>query len=228
MLAITLREIEPLLIFRGARRDAVSLAELWRTLKTTLRPEAVLRRLFRQTDLATLRALEGRLPELPIAAVVSRAPQLQQTWVRKNVDLIQVEPRVRRAVEQVLAQPLDRGLRVEEIKAELTEQFGFEARRAELIARDQTLKLAGELQEARQTQAGIKRYVWTTSADERVRHDHAELDGKVFEWSNPPIVNASEVARGRPPRREHPGGDFQCRCNADPIFDDPPEPQVEE
>jgi SPP1 gp7 family putative phage head morphogenesis protein len=217
LLAVTLREIEPILLARGARRDAVSLAELWRTLRATLRPQAILRRLFQQVDRATLNSLERRLPELPIAAVVSRGPMLAESWVRQNVDLIRVEARVQRAVESVLAQPLDRGLRVEEIKAQLSEQFGFEARRAELIARDQTLKLAGQLQEARQTQAGIKRYVWTTSADERVRKDHADLDGKIFSWDAPPVVDK------RTGRRAHPGGDFQCRCNADPVLDEPEE-----
>jgi SPP1 gp7 family putative phage head morphogenesis protein len=213
--AIVMREINPLLLRYGARRDAVSLSELWRLLRDRLRPEAVLRRLFGQVERETLNSLERRLPQLRIPAVVANGQQLAEQWVRRNIDLIKVEPRIQRAIGEVLAQPLDRGLRVEEIRAQLIERFGIEERRAQLIARDQTLKLAGQLQEERQTQAGIRRYVWTTSDDERVRPDHAELDGTIQSWDDPPVIDR------RTGRRGHPGDDFQCRCNADPILDEP-------
>ncbi len=220
MAAIVLREIEPILLAKGAKRDAVSLPELWRTLHSTLRPQAILKRLFNQVNAETDRALAARLPTLPIAAVVSNGAQLEERWIRKNVDLIQVEPRVQRAVEHVLSKPLAEGVRVEDLKQQLQERLGIEARRAELIARDQTLKLAGQLQQARQTQAGIRRYVWTTSEDERVRPDHAKLDGTVQSWDSPPIVDS------RTGRRAHPGGDFQCRCNSDPVLEEFSEPNI--
>jgi SPP1 gp7 family putative phage head morphogenesis protein len=208
-------EIDDLLIARGVRRDAVSIRELFRLLTSRLNPRAILRRLFGQVDLEQSRALREQLPTVPLPAVVSNGGGLQEAWVRRNTDLIQAEASVQRAVEKVLAQPLDQGVRVEEIRAELQKELGISKRRAQLIARDQTLKLAGQLAEARQTQAGIRRYVWTTSADERVRPDHAELDGQVIEWDSPPVVDK------RTGRRGHPGDDFQCRCTADPILDDP-------
>lgn len=207
--------IVPILLARGARRDAVSLSELWQTLQTTQRPKAVLTKLFNQVNAETDRALAARLPGLPIAAVVRNGAQLEEQWIRKNTDLLVAGPRVQRAVEAVIAQPLDRGLSVREIQKQLETKLGVEARRAELIARDQTLKLAGQLQQARQTGAGIRRYVWTTSEDERVRPDHAKLDGTIQSWDAPPVVDQ------RTGRRAHPGGDFQCRCSPDPILDDP-------
>jgi SPP1 gp7 family putative phage head morphogenesis protein len=216
--SIALRELEPLLIHQlGARKDAASLSDLWRRLRSTLRPEAILRRLFQQVNADVTASLERRLPELPLASVVSNGAQLREAWVARNADLIKVEPRLQRAIEEVLSAPLERGVRVEEIRKQLQERFGIEERRAQLIARDQTLKLAGQLQEERQTQAGIKRYVWTTSDDERVREDHAALDGTIQEWANPPVVDK------RTGRRGHPGDDFQCRCSADPILDEPEE-----
>ncbi len=96
------------------------------------------------------------------------------------------------------------GLRHEELSAKLEAAFGVSQARADLIARDQTLKLAGDLTHIRQTQAGITSYVWTTSGDERVREEHAVLDGETFEWRSPPEVG-------------HPGQDFNCRCTAYPI-----------
>ncbi len=222
LMAVVLAEINDLLIARGARRDAraarldaVSLAELFRLITSRLRPEAILRRLFGQIERESAQALRRQLPGLPIPEVISNGARLQEAWVSRNVDLIKVEDPIKKTIERVLAQPLDRGVRVEEVREQLREEFGFSKRRAQLIARDQTLKLSGQLQEARQTQVGITRYVWTTSDDERVRPRHEDLNGTVQLWAEPPIVDL------RTGRREHPGGDFQCRCTADPILDDP-------
>jgi SPP1 gp7 family putative phage head morphogenesis protein len=54
--------------------------------------------------------------------------------------------------------------------------------------------------------------MWSTSHDRRVRDSHKELNGRVFTWDNPPIV---DPARGR---RAHPGQDYGCRCVAVPVM----------
>ena len=54
-------------------------------------------------------------------------------------------------------------------------------------------------------QAGITdQYVWRTRRDERVRSSHRMNDGRVFLWSDPPAT-------------EHPGEDYNCRCEAVPF-----------
>lgn len=95
------------------------------------------------------------------------------------------------------------GLRVEVLRDRLLERGDVSESRAELIARDQTLKLAGAINEARQKDAGLTYFVWSTSNDERVRPEHAALDNQVFDWSALPEPGA-------------PGQDFQCRCVAIP------------
>lgn len=214
LLAEVLAEVDDLLIARGVRRDAVSIREIFRTLTSRLNPQAILRRLFAQVDREQSDALRRQLPTIAIPAVLSNGAVLQEAWVRRNTDLIVAEDPIKRAVEKVLAQPLDQGVSVSEIRKELQREVGISKRRAQLIARDQTLKLQAQLTEARQKQVGIRRYVWTTSNDERVREDHAALDGQVIEWASPPIVDR------RTGRRAHAGEDFQCRCTADPILDD--------
>jgi SPP1 gp7 family putative phage head morphogenesis protein len=131
----------------------------------------------------------------------------------------------------VIADPLNEGRSVRDISKLLQEQAGYSKSRAELTARDQTLKLYGQIQEERQQKAGITKYVWTTSQDERVRPDHADLDGTVQAWDDPPVVDK------RTGRRGHPGFDYQCRCTAVPVLDDddleaggappPPEPVMQ-
>jgi SPP1 gp7 family putative phage head morphogenesis protein len=79
--------------------------------------------------------------------------------------------------------------------------------RARLIARDQIGKLYGQINAKRQTALGIKRFIWRTSHDERVRDEHEALDGEVFAYDDPP----SEGLPGEP---------IQCRCYAEPVLDD--------
>jgi len=109
-------------------------------------------------------------------------------------------------VRDVFDDPDNVGLRVEELKSQLLERGSVSESRAELIARDQTLKVNGAITQIRQENAGIDRYVWSTSLDERVRESHAALEGQTFEWSSPPDVG-------------HPGQDFQCGCVAVPVIE---------
>jgi SPP1 gp7 family putative phage head morphogenesis protein len=106
-------------------------------------------------------------------------------------------------VRDVISDPSNFGLRVEELRDQLIDRGNVNESRATLIARDQTLKLNGAITEARQTSAGVDSYVWSTSQDERVRESHQELEGQRFSWDSPPEVG-------------HPGQDFQCRCVAIP------------
>ena len=73
------------------------------------------------------------------------------------------------------------------------------------ITRDQTSKALGNLDQVRQTGAGITEYRWSTSEDEAVRPSHKALNGRRFSWGEPPSVG-------------HPGQDIMCRCVAIPIM----------
>lgn len=88
--------------------------------------------------------------------------------------------------------------------------------RAMLIARDQSSKLNAALTRARHEEVGIKKYMWSTSGDERVRESHAEKDGQIFEYTNPPADTG------------HPGHDVNCRCVQIPVLDDIVKPESSE
>lgn len=92
-------------------------------------------------------------------------------------------------------------------------------KRAELVARDQTLKLYGNLARIRQTSAGVERYVWRTARDERVRPEHASREGETFSWDDPPVEDDYDGAPGQP---------INCRCVPEPVFDDLPDDEPEE
>jgi SPP1 gp7 family putative phage head morphogenesis protein len=103
------------------------------------------------------------------------------------------------------------GLRVESLAAKLQERFEVSDSKAALIARDQTLKLNGQITKTRQQTVGVTQYVWTTSNDERVREEHAALEGTTQDWSDPPVTNSYGDTN-------HPGEDYQCRCTAFPLL----------
>ena len=104
------------------------------------------------------------------------------------------------------------GTRVEEIAAALQEQTGITDRHAALVARDQVLKLNGQVTEQRHQEAGVTEYIWRTSEDERVRESHRALDGTKHRYDQPPV----QSAKGE---RANPGQFFQCRCTMEPIIE---------
>lgn len=104
--------------------------------------------------------------------------------------------------------------RVEDISKRIQDSFGVTKSKGDLLARDQVLQLNADLTKTRQTNAGITKYIWTTSNDERVRPDHAELDGTVQSWAAPPVVDEKSGRTGNP------GDDYQCRCIAFPVLEE--------
>lgn len=103
------------------------------------------------------------------------------------------------------------GMRVEDLAKKISERLDVTKSKATMLARDQTMKLGGQLTRLRQTQAGIDRFEWSTSGDERVRPEHEELDGEEFAWSDPPDAGDGPAI---------PGDDPCCRCVAIPVLPD--------
>lgn len=134
-------------------------------------------------------------------------------FVRQNVDLIKsVTNDQLERVRQTTMTNIRGGVRVESLQKQLAKGFEVTESRAALIARDQTLKFYGELNESRNEAAGVEEYIWDTSNDERVRDDHAALHGEKFRWDDPPVVDQ------RTGRTANPGQDYQCRCVAIPVI----------
>lgn len=135
----------------------------------------------------------------------------RSVWVQENLNYIrsirrQFLDRIRQDMGEMILNAQGKQLRAAEL-SEMIQDIAHNARnRADLIARDQIGKLNGRLTQLRQQSAGIGRYEWSTSRDERVRASHAEREGKIFSWDNPPPDG-------------HPGMPIRCRCVAIPVID---------
>lgn len=118
-----------------------------------------------------------------------------------------------------VAENLASGARPDRLSKVLEAEFGIAQRKARTIADAETSILVSRFRQRRFQALGSKSYVWETSGDEKVRPTHGEsnnhrvLNGREFEWANPPVV---DTASGR---RRHPGEDYgPCRCVARPVL----------
>ena len=139
---------------------------------------------------------------------------LVSSFTEKNVALIKSIPdQFLSKVEQMVRTTVERGVSTETLTSQIYDQFDVTKSRAHLIARDQISKYNSSLHEMRQKSAGVTKYIWSTSKDERVRTLHQELDGKTFSWDDPPISGTSG-------ERFPPGFPINCRCVALPILEE--------
>lgn len=208
-IARVMRDIVPGIVRQDATEDDID--AILASLDDPELSKKLMEEAFKSVDKASSDDL--RVIGVQTESVVRNAEALQAEWLRQSTDLIRATEDVRRRVERILKDPVSEGRSVDDIKKLLIEEAGYAASRAELTARTVTLQTYGKIQEQRQRDAGFTHYVWTTSLDERVREDHAALDGTVQAWDDPPIVDK------RTGRRGHPGSDFQCRCSAVPYVD---------
>lgn len=103
------------------------------------------------------------------------------------------------------------GRRFESVAKDIQERLGVTSRRADLIARDQSLSLNAQIAKSKQEAAGISEYIWTSAGDAKVRDLHTVLDGQRFKFSEPPVSSA-DGSRG------HPGEPINCRCTQYPVI----------
>lgn len=134
-----------------------------------------------------------------------------QEWVEYNVSLIKTIPEDSLdKMRDIVYEGYTKGKTTTRIIKDIQRVYGASRRRAELIARDQTAKINGQIQKAQQEDAGITEYIWYTVGDSRVRRSHSSLNGKKFSWNDPPVNDDG--------RKCHPGEDYQCRCIGRPVF----------
>lgn len=159
-----------------------------------------------------------------VKTVIGVDPLINEPWlqpmlaatVKDNLALASsLTQKFRAEAEGVFTAALRQGVRAEALEDEVRSGLLADIRaradvadsRATLIARDQVSKLNGALTQRRQEAIGVTSYIWRTAQDERVRPEHAEREGKEFDWDDPPEDGA-------------PGEAIQCRCTAEMVLPD--------
>lgn len=169
---------------------------------------------------ANLRAFQSALSQ-SMAKQIGQGlrSSMEESVVGRTAKLLQV-----RQVELIKSLPLEAGLRAQnlareavmggtrasEVAAELANTEAVTEARATLIARTEIAKANAAITQARAELVGADSYIWETAEDGDVRESHAEMQGKPFEFNNPPTL--SDGMTGNP-------GEFpNCRCFAVPVI----------
>lgn len=143
----------------------------------------------------------------------TRLLPLIEAFTDANVGLIRnIGDQLANRVEGAVMSAVQNGRLWPDLARDLEKYYGFSEERARLIARDQVLTLAADIDQARQREMGIKRFVWRSVEDSRVREEHEEFNGNTYSYDDPPLNKDGEPVL--------PGDEPLCRCRAEGVYDD--------
>ena len=144
---------------------------------------------------------------VPLTALEKPTQNRVPEFVKENVALIKTVPeRAHDRVQALVTEALMTGMRPETMIKQLQEIGDISENDARRIARDQIGKLNAQVNVDRQKSLGVKRAIWRTVRDNRVRDEHVDREGEEFDLS----LGIDG---------EFPGSAIQCRCFAEPVFD---------
>lgn len=115
-------------------------------------------------------------------------------------------------VQKLTLEGITQSTRAKEVAREITRSGEVSKSRANLIATTEVSRTATEFTKSRAESVGSTGYIWRTSRDGDVRHDHKVLEGKFIPWNDPPIADQRTGARA------HAGCIYRCRCYPEPVF----------
>lgn len=98
------------------------------------------------------------------------------------------------------------GFREEQVAKMLQTEYGIAERKAKFLAQNETSIMLAEYKKATYTAMGFDKFIWKTRLDGRERLEHHKLNGKIFRFDEPPIIDERTGQRGLP------GETYNCRC----------------
>ena len=110
---------------------------------------------------------------------------------------------IERLRKKLLPLVMEEGYTQADLSQVIQSEFGMTKRRADFLARQETKLIKSKIIKDRAVNTGHTRYIWQTAGDQRVRDTHRALNGKIFDFNNPPIID--ELGN-----RGNPGEDYNC------------------
>jgi len=182
----------------GGVKNAIQIASEMVRKTDNLNREKVLQQLNQKlgVDLPTTFAKEGIEPII-------------KANIAKNATLIKSIPEeFVKNIESIIYSGVTTGATYKSIEEQIKGTEGIKSvfgkldDRIKLIARNEVSSINGQINKVRMQNIGVTKFEWVTAGDERVRDSHADLDGQVFDWNNPPTNERGE--------KIIPGQDFNC------------------
>lgn len=144
--------------------------------------------------------------------------EFTQLNISNNVSLIKSLPeQYLKSVETIVSNGVSSGARYSTIEKQITAKLGSAnsklVNRIKTIASDQIQTINSQIGLRRSEKLGIKRGIFRTAEDERVRRCHAELNGKEYDLSKGAWSKTCS-------KYIQPGiTDINCRCSYSPIIE---------
>lgn len=138
-----------------------------------------------------------------------------QATISENVQLIKTIPqRYLTQVQGAVMRSITTGNGLHDLVPFLASQKDISHRQSQLMALDQTRKAMNNLSKGRMQNVGITEYMWVHtggSAEPRPLHKNV-LNGKVFSFDDPPVIDEKTGDTGIP------GQAINCRCRMKPVI----------
>ena len=95
----------------------------------------------------------------------------------------------------------------------IQKEFGISQSHAKFLARNESAIATSSYLSAKYEAEGFSSFKWHTIMDGRERDLHKQLNGQIFRFDNPPIIDERTGQKGLP------GQTYNCRCTFSPIID---------
>jgi len=186
------------------------------------RAPTIVDRMFNQVDKDSASNLQMSLKELSggITLKTEAMPAALREAVKaataENVALIKSIPeqfhtQIQGAVMRSM-QPGGNGL--QDVYEALSKRKDITKNRAKLISHDQVRKITTAMNTERAKSLGVKKFEWRHSGGSaEPRKEHVAMNGKVFSYDEPPVIDSRTGERG------FPGQLINCKCFAIPVVE---------
>ena len=141
--------------------------------------------------------------------------EIVKASVAENVQLIKSIPKKYLAeVQGAVMRSITTGQGIADLKSDIQEIGGKTARKAELMALDQTRKAYNSINHSRMISLGFKKFEWLHSGGgQHPREEHIEMNGNIYSFDNLPVIDKKTGERGIP------GQAINCRCTMRVVYE---------
>ncbi len=167
---------------------------------------------------ATLKQLSGGLT-IKAPLVPAELTNVVTASIAENVALIKSIPsQYFKDVTGAVMRSITSGEGLYDLLPQIQKYEGMTARRAELLAYDQTRKAYSSVNAVKLNNMGVKKFEWVhTGGSREPRESHIKMDGQIFSFAN---LQAEQEAFGVPKEdRGLPGFPVNCRCRINGVID---------
>lgn len=150
--------------------------------------------------------------------------EVSKAAIAENVSLIKSIPeQYFTQINGAVMRSITTGSGLKELTEELNKYSDQSDRRVKNIAIDQTRKAYNSINKQRMMSAGYKKFIWLHSGGgQKPREEHVEMNGKMFSFDDPPIIDSKTGERGFPSQL------INCGCTMKPVYEFPEEDEEEE